>query len=114
MSSVVSDMPSGIDYADRFAGLIANLDLSGGLEPAYDTFARNVADFEQTAMSDATRYAIAVYCAVLAFSLCAAFYLEHPEAADLVLDPVTPATWSFMIGTFIYAHLSGGSGNADE
>lgn len=54
---------------------------------------------------------IAIYCAVLAFSLCAAFYLQHPEAANLILDAVTPATWSFMIGTLIYAQLSG---DADE
>jgi len=44
---------------------------------------------------------------VLAFSLCAWFYVLYPQVAHLVIDGATIITWSLAVACLVFKRLSG-------
>ena len=54
----------------------------------------------------AAMYAVAAaYAAVMFFLLWAALYLRYPKAVGLLFDAAGSATWSWLLGTWIYRSL---------
>ncbi|GAA8847036.1 hypothetical protein DUHN55_22000 [Helicobacter pylori] len=76
-----------------------------------DARAKMRAQFESvnvdtSALTDADKVGIATYLAVLAFSIFVWFYLTYPEASDVILDLMTPASWAIYVGSFVYERLN--------
>jgi hypothetical protein len=83
------------DLVQRYVEALGEVDEPGsvtGLEQALIHL--NEVPESRGGLGEAARAAIAVYLALLAFALCAGFYLHHPDAAHVILDASTPATWA--------------------
>jgi hypothetical protein len=106
-STTAQDVLARTDTAQLFAQIVAGIEAEPGTDAAVDEVTRRVSDaaVEATPLSDEARLAIAIYVALLAFTLCAWFYVVHTEAAKLILDASAPATWCLFIGKLIYQKL---------
>ena len=131
------DMMANLDVSSSYREMLKSLDATLGAEPEpalAQQYVDALADLEEPPgtvtgleeavarpeevapptgqISDATRYAVAVYRGPLGVrTLCAAFYPHHPEASALILDASTPATWAWAIGSAVFHRLGDGDGD---
>ena len=111
-----SDLLASVSAAKPLVEALIDLDEAIGSDTGLEAVSAAIDDVELPPihLSDGARYAIAVYVALLVFSLCAGFYFWHPDLAQLALDASTPTSWSLIVGQLVLRKLGGDDDGGEQ